>query len=252
MFSSCRPLALALFPVAIALTMTGCTSEEGLLEQLEAVESLPLWQRVTAIGLATLISEDMACIAAGLLAAESVVPFVWALIGSFLGIFLGDVGLYVIGRIGSIELLRRAPFRWMIKEYQIVQAETLFQEHGAKLIFSSRLLPGSRLPIYAAAGVLGYSLWRFCLFMALAGGLSAAILVWLSRKLGNVVFDWLRVYEAYAIPFVIALLLLTWIGVKLFEILATRRSRLVFLARCRKLWNRIRGIKRNDQSSRKV
>lgn len=133
-----------------------------------------------------------------------------------------------------------------------MQAETLFQEHGAKLIFSSRLLPGSRLPIYAAAGVLGYSLWRFCLFMALAGGLSAVILVWLSRKLGNVVFDWLRVYEAYAIPFVIAILLLTWIGVKLFEILATRRSRLVFLARCRKLWNRIRGIKRNDRSSRNV
>ena len=111
MFSSCRPLALALFPVAIALTMTGCTSEEGLLEQLEAVESLPLWQRVTAIGLATLISEDMACIAAGLLAAESVVPFVWALIGSFLGIFLGDVGLYVIQRKGALRSSSMLPIR---------------------------------------------------------------------------------------------------------------------------------------------
>lgn len=244
----CRPTVSAIFAVVLACLLSGCTSGDSMLDKMEAVGSLPLWQRVTAIAVATLVSEDMACIAAGLLAAEAVVPFAWALVGSFLGIFLGDVGLYMIGRVGGLGLLRRAPFRWLIKENQIVQAETLFEEHGAKLIFSSRLLPGSRLPVYAAAGVLNYPLWRFCLFMALAGALSAVILVTLSRKLGNVVFDWLRVYEAYAIPFVVAVFLLTWIGVKLFEILATRRSRLVFLARCRKLWHRLRGTKRGPHS----
>lgn len=239
-----RQTCFLILAVGVSLMLTGCGSEDTLMEKLDRVESLPLWQRVSAIAVGTLVSEDMACIAAGLLAAEGVIPFAWALIGSFLGILIGDIGLYIIGRIGGLGLLRRPPFRWIIKEHQILQAEHLFKEHGAKLIFSSRLLPGSRLPIYAAAGVLNYSPWRFCLFMALAGGLSAIILVWGSRMLGDVVFEWLRIYKAYAIPFVVAVLLLAWVGVKLFEILATKRSRLVFLSRTRKLWQRIRGIQK--------
>jgi membrane protein DedA with SNARE-associated domain len=239
-----RQTCFLILAFGVSLMLTGCGSETTLMEKLETVESLPLWQRVTAIAVGTLVSEDMACIAAGLLAAEGVIPFGWALTGSFLGILIGDIGLYIIGRIGGLGMLRRPPFRWIIREHQILQAEQMFKEHGAKLIFSSRLLPGSRLPIYAAAGVLNYSPWRFCLFMTLAGGLSAIILVWGSRMLGDVVFEWLRIYKAYAVPFVVAVLLLAWIGVKLFEILATKRSRLVFLSRSRKLWQRIRGIRK--------
>jgi len=222
--------------------LTGCGGDRAeVFGILEKAESLPLWQRIGAIAIATLISEDLACIAAGMLASEAVLSFGWAIAASFLGIYLGDLLLYFLGRIGGIALLRRVPFRWMIREDQILQAETLFREHGAKLIFSSRLLPGSRLPIYAAAGVLGYPLWRFALFMAIAGALSAVILVWISYRLGEVVFDWLKVYESYALPILIGAVALIWIGVKLFEILATRRSRLVFLARSRRLYFRLRG-----------
>ncbi len=202
--------------------------------KIESSSSLPLWQKVTAIALSTLISEDLACIAAGMLASKGAITFGWAIAASFLGIYIGDLALFVIGRIGGISLLRRLPFRWFIKEHQILQAENLFEEHGAKLIFSSRLLPGSRLPVYAAAGVLNYPFWRFALFMGIAGMLSAVILVYFSRKLGEVVFDWLRIYEAYAIPVFAVVLILVWGTVKLLEILATRRSRLEFLVRSRR------------------
>lgn len=238
------PSARILLCLAIAsvFLLSGCGGNRAeITGLLERAESFPLWQRITAVSLATLVSEDLACIAAGMLASEGVLTVGWAILASFLGIFFGDVLLYFLGRIGGIALLRRVPFRWVIREDRIVQAENLFREHGAKLIFSSRLLPGSRLPIYAAAGVLGYPLWRFALFMALAGALSAITLVGISFRLGEVVFDWLEIYESYALPILISAVILVWIGVKLFEILATRRSRLVFLARLRRVYNHFLG-----------
>ncbi|MDF1658703.1 MAG: DedA family protein [Verrucomicrobiales bacterium] len=229
----------ALFLAGLCLTLTSCGSEVSVFDRLSDAAELPLWQRVAAIALSTLISEDLACIAAGMLASEGAISFAWALIAAFLGIYIGDLLLYLIGRIGGLGLLKKPPFRWFIKEMQIVQAETLFQEHGAKLIFSSRLLPGSRLPVYAAAGVLNYPLWRFALFMALAGALSALVLVGLSNQLGEVVFDWLKIYESYAIPVFIAVVLVVYLTVKILEILATRRSRLTFLSRCRRIYFRL-------------
>jgi membrane protein DedA with SNARE-associated domain len=204
------------------------------------MSELPLWQILVAIFLFSLLSEDLACIGSGLLASEGVLTLGWAITGSFLAIYVGDIPLYLMGRIGGMTLLRRKPFRWFIREDQILQAESLFEQHGGKLIFSSRLLPGSRLPIYAAAGVLRYPFWRFALYMALAGGLSAVILTWGSMLLGEVVLKWLKVYETYVFPAFVTGAILIWLTVKTLEILATRRSRLTFLARCRKLYYRVR------------
>lgn len=239
---STSPLLRGALLILFTMMLCSCGDRASMSDRFEVIETLPLWQRVAAIGFATLISEDLACITAGLLASEGVLSFGWALAAGFLGIYIGDMFLYLMGRIGGIALLRRAPFRWMIKESQIMQAESLFEEHGAKIIFSSRLLPGSRLPVYAAAGVLNYPLWRFSLFMFLAGGLSAVILVGGSRHLGEVVIDWLKVYEAWAIPVVATAAILIWITVKLLEICATKRSRLVFLARTRKFWNKVKTL----------
>jgi len=222
------------------LLLSSCRENLDPSIHLANVAELPLWQILVAIFLFSLLSEDLACIGAGLLASEGVLTLGWAITGSFLAIYLGDIPLYLIGRIGGMSLLRRRPFRWLIREDQIRQAEALFEEHGAKLIFSSRLLPGSRLPIYAAAGVLRYPFWKFAIYMALAGGLSAALLTWGSMGLGEVVLKWLKVYETYVFPAFVTGAILIWVSLKLLEILATRRSRLTFLSRCRKLYYRVR------------
>ncbi|MBP6601852.1 MAG: DedA family protein [Verrucomicrobiales bacterium] len=235
-----RRVSLFLLCLVALTTLTSCGLSLDPITQLDRIAELPLWQKLVAIGLSSLISEDLACIAAGMLASEGVLTFGWALTGAFLGIYLGDIPLYLMGRIGGITLLRRRPFCWFIKEDNIRLAESLFREHGGKLIFSSRLLPGSRLPTYAAAGVLRYPFWKFALYMFLAGGLSAIVLVWGSMRLGEVVFQWLKIYESYVFPTFLIVVFLVWVTVKLLEILATKRSRLVFLARCRKIYYRFR------------
>lgn len=236
-FRFCTTCLVAL---AAVLLLSSCRENLDPSTHLANVAELPLWQILVAIFLFSLLSEDLACIGAGLLASEGVLTLGWAITGSFLAIYCGDIPLYLMGRIGGMTLLRRKPFRWFIREDQILQAESLFEQHGGKLIFSSRLLPGSRLPVYAAAGVLRYPFWRFALYMALAGGLSAVILTWGSMRLGEVVLAWLKVYETYVFPAFVTGAILIWLTVKILEILATRRSRLTFLSRCRKLYYRVR------------
>lgn len=234
-----RQYILLLLPILGTLCLTGCGGHADLNQQLEEFAEIPLWQQMTVIAFSTLVSEDLACITAGVMAGNDVLSFGWALLAAFLGIYLGDVLLYALGWIGGPGLLVRRPFRWIIPPARVEQAEELFREHGGKLIFSSRLLPGSRLPVYAAAGVLKYSPPRFAIFMLLAGGLSTILLVTLSYHLGAVIFNYLKIYEKYAVPIFLGFIAAFWITVKLVEILATRRSRLIFLSQARKLLRRV-------------
>ena len=245
-----RFCTISLVAVSAVLLLSSCQENLDPATHLANVAELPLWKILVAIFLFSLLSEDLACIGSGLLASEGVLTLGWAITGSFLAIYVGDIPLYLLGRIGGMTLLRRKPFRWFIREDQILQAESLFEQHGGKLIFSSRLLPGSRLPIYAAAGVLRYPFWRFALYMALAGGLSAVILTWGSMLLGEVVLKWLKVYETYVFPAFVTGAILIWLTVKILEILATRRSRLTFLSRCRKLYYRVRPRVRDGAAGR--
>lgn len=224
-------LLLCLLP----FVLSGCGDGMTPTMQIEKIEGLSLGQKGFAVAFIALFSDDLAGIAAGILASEGLMPFGWALSAALIGTYLSNLPIYLVARLGGIQMLRKRPFRWLINETQLLQAEEIFRSHGLKLMFTSRVVPGSRLPIYAAAGVLNYPFWKFLFYLLLAGGLSTLVLVWGSMLLGEVVFEWLRVYEAYAPPIFIGVVVAIFIIVKLLEILATRRSRLVFLARWRKL-----------------
>ncbi len=210
-------------------------------------KELPPWKVALSIALATLITEDLATIFAGILAGNGLLSLFWAATGSLAGVLGGDFGLYVIGYFGGMPILKRAPFKWLISEDRVSQGAELFQKHGGKIIFSSRLLPGSRFPIYLAAGIVRYPFWKYFLLLNTACILSTAILLYLSMKLGKVLLDYLKVYETYAIPVLLAVILIIWLIVKFTEILATRQSRLRFLARCRMVWRKITGRKKTAQ-----
>ncbi len=240
-----RRLLLPILAGLAAMLLSGCGGSVDLVSQIEDLADRPLWQKAGAVALAAVVSEDLACIAAGLLASEEVLSFGWAYLAALLGTCASDLSIYLVGRIGGIALLRRRPFRWFLKEEQMLHAEELFHSHAIKIIFSTRLLPGSRLPIFAVAGALGYPFWKFATAYSLAVALSTLVLVWGSMRLGEIVFDWLAVYESYVLPVSLALIFVIWLVVKAVEILATRRSRLVFLARSRRLLGATRRRPRN-------
>ena len=150
---------------------------------------------MTLIAVATLISEDLACVGAGLLAARGQMSFLAATSGAFVGILVGDLALFAAGRLFGRAAVRRRPLRWMFSETTLARASRWFRQRGMAAIFISRFLPGMRLPTYFAAGVVGTSLPRFALWFALAGLLWTPALVGASMVLGEQMLEsvtWLQ------------------------------------------------------------
>ena len=173
-------------------------------------EGLTLLVFMLLIAVATLVSEDATCIAAGLLVAQGTIGFVPATLACLIGIVGGDCMLFFIGRFVSAPLLTRRPFRWFISKDALDNASEWLEKRGAAVIIASRFIPGSRLPTYVSAGSLRLPFWKFLLYFMIASLIWTPILVGLSVLFGErLLMRFLDVYEGYAIwVFVVAILLM--------------------------------------------
>ncbi len=126
---------------------------------------------------ATLVSEDLACITAGLMVSQGRLGYLAGTLACFLGIFIGDLGLLLAGRVFGRPLLRLPPLRWWVTEAQVDRASAWYNRNGPAVILSSRFMPGARLPLYVAAGILKTPVLRFAGWFALAGLLWTPLLV---------------------------------------------------------------------------
>src|SRR5262249_49838637 len=118
--------------------------------------------------LGTFASEDLTCVTVGLLIRAGQVDLFLGLIGCFAGIFMGDLGLWLIGWL----LGQGLRWKWPPRRLPARRLEDLagwFDRRGWLAVLSSRFLPGTRLPLYVAIGTLGRSPGRFALWTALAG-----------------------------------------------------------------------------------
>ena len=123
------------------------------------------------IALATLISEDLTCIGAGLMTARGIIGLSSAVVASFTGIVIGDILLFLAGKHLGRPALRYPPLKWMIKDADVAKSSRWFAAKGPTIIIGSRFLPGSRLPTYFSAGVLDTGFWRFTLYFFVAAAL---------------------------------------------------------------------------------
>jgi membrane protein DedA with SNARE-associated domain len=118
--------------------------------------SLPETQAALALSIffATFIYEDGATLLAATLSASGGLDPRIGLLATFLGIWVGDMGLY---GLGSSFGRRTAQSPWLQKHLRpesIAKAEGWFAKHGSLALVMSRAIPGSRLPLYVAAGAL--------------------------------------------------------------------------------------------------
>lgn len=139
------------------------------------------------LGLAsgTLLSEDLTCIAAGVMIADGRISFLFGSFACFFGIYGGDLLLYWVGRILGRPALRRAPIKWLIREEEVQKSSAWFTCQGIKVILVSRFIPGTRLPTYFAAGLLATNFWRFALYFLFASLLWTPLLVGAAAGLGG-------------------------------------------------------------------
>src|SRR5258708_2075795 len=103
---------------------------------------------ILLIALGTLVSEDLTCLAVGVWVAQGEVGFLAGTLACLVGIFVGDILLFLLGRFGG-----RVALKWIPKE-RVDRASEWISRKGMSVIFLSRFTPGLRLPTYLAAGLL--------------------------------------------------------------------------------------------------
>ena len=187
-----------------------------------------------ALALATLVSEDLACIAAGLLVAAGKLAFGPAVAACFAGIFAGDLLLVLAGRWLGHGVLTRWPLRGRVSAEAVERAECWFAARGAWVILASRFMPGTRLPTYLAAGVLRVSWAKFTGWFALACALWTPLLVGAAAVAGEAVLGWFDVWTQ-AVGWLLVAGAVVWLVAKIGVHAATWRGRRLLLGKWRRL-----------------
>ena len=115
---------------------------------------LSLSQQPLLLGLtlfaATFVAEDVATVAAGVLVARTGADPFAALSGVVLGTAISDIALYALGRWGGNTKLGRK----LRQRADVQRAEGWISGRVMALVFAARFLPGSRLPIFTASGLV--------------------------------------------------------------------------------------------------
>ncbi len=149
---------------------------------------MPLW-KAAGFFLATFILEDAAAVGAGLLLATGAISWPAAFVSCFLGIWIGDVGLYSLARCGGRKWFEQSSFKKFAPK--VARCEAWFAERGVYVLIFSRCVPGARLPTYLASGFLRVPLPKFLAVTGMASFVWTFVVLRLTQTLGAQVGHWL-------------------------------------------------------------
>lgn len=186
---------------------------------------------------ATFVSEDLTTTSVGVMIGQGKANFWFGTFACFAGIFIGDVLLYLAGKLFGKVALERAPLRWFLRAEAVEKSSIWFSRQGSKVIFISRFVPGMRLPTYFAAGMLNTNFASFVFYFALACAIWTSLLIGLSAWLGGEVIQYIFFGQKFfALEILLAGLILLFV-VKFLLRMMTWRGRRILLGKLRK-WTR--------------
>jgi membrane protein DedA with SNARE-associated domain len=146
------------FGIALALILTGC--------------GLPM-------------PEEVPIVAAGVLAANGRLDWGLALASCIFGALAGDHAMYFLGRNFGRALIKDHPwwvgFMTPVREQKV---EQMIRQRGILMLFGARFLPGLRMPIYIASGILKMPYLRFFVADVVGGTIVVATCFWLGYYFG--------------------------------------------------------------------
>lgn len=189
-----------------------------------------------AIIVGTFISEDLTCLTVSLLVTRGQIGPLIGVLGCLLGIFIGDIGLFLMGRVLGRGVLKLKYIRKRLPAEKLDRLARKADRFGWSAVLASRFLPGTRIPVYVGAGFVGQKAGLFILWLFLAVLAWAPLVVLFGASLGpsllapvEAVFGrtWLTLLIA-----AIVLLVILRLVVKLF----TRFGRKKFIAAISRIW----------------
>lgn len=149
------------------------------------------WLIPFAIIVGTFILEDATTMLVGILAADGQIEWVLALVSLYAGIILGDFWLYGMGYLAA----NHRWARWFINHERYEPIREWLEERFEGAVFTSRFVPGMRLPTYTAAGFLRLPFRRFVPPVIIGTLIWTSLFFGAAYLFGNVAEGWLGVWK---------------------------------------------------------
>lgn len=144
-----------------------------------------------AIIAGTFILEDAATVAAAMQVEAGGISGPLALFALYVGIVLGDLGLYGLGKVSA-----KVPWvaHWLPqRRHEAIKA--WISGRVFRVVLVSRFLPGMRLPTYTTCGFVGADIKRFALAAIVATSCWTSLLFGVSLKMGQFLMDHLGAWR---------------------------------------------------------
>ena len=138
-----------------------------------------------AILLGTFVLEDAATVMAAMRAEEGGIAIPVALLALYLGIVIGDLGLYGLGALAR----RVPPVRRWLPDERTRPARDWVCRRVFRVVLISRFLPGMRLPTYTACGYFRADLKKFALAAIVATLIWTSLLFTVSMHVGHFLIE---------------------------------------------------------------
>jgi membrane protein DedA with SNARE-associated domain len=195
--------------------------ESFVINFIESYLSIGVFILLFLCGFGVPIPEDIILITGGYIAYlyQPNVNIYTLILVSYAGVMLGDSTIFILGKYLGPSVVTFPGFRRIFTASRVATLTQYFINHGAKILFAARFMPGVRSTIFLVAGMTGTSFFKFFFFDGLAAIISVPTLVFLAYYFGEHI-DQLKVYiirmkEAAAIVIIAAIII--WIIIRRWE-----------------------------------
>lgn len=139
------------------------------------------WVKAFSVIIGTFILEDVTTVLVAIASQDHEISITLALVSLYIGIAVGDMGLYGLGWAGAkwprIKRFLTLPSQEKTKKW--------FGQNVIKIVGISRFVPGARLPLYTACGFYHAPFTPFALTAVLATLVWTSLLFTLSLHVGS-------------------------------------------------------------------
>ncbi len=139
---------------------------------------LGLFVVLMAAGFGVPLPEDIPLVFSGFVVSTGQADLSLMILFGLAGVILGDSCLFLIGRRLGPGVLERRWFKRFAKPWLVQRARELYENHGAKVLFASRFMPGIRSVMFLTAGTFKVPYWKMLVFDGSAALISVPTLIW--------------------------------------------------------------------------
>ncbi len=153
--------------------------------QMSKMIGIATFAFVILLGVTALFSDELACVAAGVMVMQGRVDFLPALLACMVGVYLGNLIVNRIGRRLNPSAPLRPPWQWLIGPQALKRSNAAFQRNPLQAMLISRLAPAWHSPVALAAGAYRQRFLKFAFYFLITTLIWVPLLIGLSALIGG-------------------------------------------------------------------